>query len=173
MRGGLGESSGAWGPWSGGCRGGRRGAGLNLGLELGHLLWAGQCLQQGVLLLQLGVTLNQLLDLLLQDLHLLSHGVHQVTLHQVLRQIEITVLTTGIHQHHHINYSKHQPEFPCVRFYIILTIRLDMSNKPNSSKEKLQNVLNCTSIDPVTQKIVCSITKSKQMLLKNNDSISQ
>lgn len=37
--------------------GGRRGASLQLGLKLGELLWAGQCLQQIVFLLQLGVFL--------------------------------------------------------------------------------------------------------------------
>lgn len=89
MRGGLDEggvarraserSSGG-----GGGRGGRRPC-LDLGLELSHLLWAGQRLQQGVLLLQLRVALDQLLDLLLQDLHLLAHGVHQVAFYQVLR----------------------------------------------------------------------------------------
>lgn len=85
VRGGLGERSSVGGSWCCSSWRGRWGAGLNLGLELGHLLRAGQCLQQGVLLFQLGVTLDQLLDLLLQDLHLLTHSVHQVALHQVLR----------------------------------------------------------------------------------------
>lgn len=65
---------------------GRGAAGLDLRLELGHLLGAGQVLEQVVLLLQLRVALDQLFDLLLQHLHLLSHGVHQVALHQVLRE---------------------------------------------------------------------------------------
>lgn len=84
VRGGLDKADGAGGSWCGSSRRGRRGAGLNLGLELGHLLRAGQCLQQSVLLLQLGVALNQLFDLLLQDLHLLTHSVHQVAFHQIL-----------------------------------------------------------------------------------------
>ena len=84
VRGGLDKADGAGGSWCGSSRRGRRGAGLNLGLELGHLLRAGQGLQQSVLLLQLGVALNQLFDLLLQDFHLLTHSVHQVAFHQVL-----------------------------------------------------------------------------------------
>lgn len=63
----------------------RRAVRLHLRLELGHLLRAGQVLQEVVLLLQLSVALDQLLDLLLQDLHLLSHGIHQVALHQILQ----------------------------------------------------------------------------------------
>lgn len=88
-RGGPGGGGGARGLLGGGADGGaaRRGAaGLHLRLELSHLLGAGQVLQQVVLLLQLRVALNQLLDLLLQHLHLLAHGVHQVTLHQVLQR---------------------------------------------------------------------------------------
>ena len=51
------------------------------GLELLQLLWARQGLQESILPLQLGVLLHQLPDLLLQDLHLLSHSIHQVILH--------------------------------------------------------------------------------------------
>lgn len=67
---------------------GRGAAGLDLRLELSHLFGAGQVLEQVVLLLQLSVALDQLFDLLLQHLHLLPHGVHQVALHQVLRMEE-------------------------------------------------------------------------------------
>lgn len=54
------------------------------GLELLQLLRAGQVLQQVVLPLQLVVLLRQLFDLLLEDLHLLSHGIHQVVLDKIL-----------------------------------------------------------------------------------------
>lgn len=64
---------------------------LDLSLELGHLLGAGQRLQQVVLLLQLRVALHQLLDLLLQHLHLLAHGVHEVALHQVHGLLDLVV----------------------------------------------------------------------------------
>jgi hypothetical protein len=47
--------------------------GAQLGLELFQLLWACQRLQEGILEFQLGVLLNQLTNLLLYDLHLLSH----------------------------------------------------------------------------------------------------
>lgn len=53
-------------------------------LELLQLLRAGQVLQQVVLPLQLVVLLRQLFDLLLEDLHFLPHGVHQVVLDQIL-----------------------------------------------------------------------------------------
>lgn len=56
------------------------------GLELLQLLWACQGLQEGILTLQLRVFLHQLSNLLLQDLHLLSHSIHQMILHQVLLQ---------------------------------------------------------------------------------------
>lgn len=53
-------------------------------LELLQLLRAGQILQQVVLPLQLVVLLRQLFDLLLEDLHLLSHSIHQVVLDEIL-----------------------------------------------------------------------------------------
>lgn len=65
---------------------GRGATSLDLSLELSHLLGAGQGLEQIVLLLQLSVALDQLFDLLLQHLHLLAHGVHQVALHQILEE---------------------------------------------------------------------------------------
>ncbi|TNN81926.1 hypothetical protein EYF80_007834 [Liparis tanakae] len=46
-------------------------------LELLQLLGTGQVLQQGVLPFQLVVLLRQLFDLLFEDLHLLTHCVHQ------------------------------------------------------------------------------------------------
>lgn len=73
--------------WSLGSAGGWV-VGLDLGLELGHLLRASQSFEQVVLLLKLSVSLDQLFDLLLQHLHLLAHSVHQVALHQVLRRRE-------------------------------------------------------------------------------------
>lgn len=54
------------------------------GLELLQLLRASQVLQQVVLPLQLVVLLRQLFDLLLEDLHLLTHRVHQVVLDKIL-----------------------------------------------------------------------------------------
>lgn len=58
----------------------------NAGLELLQLLRTGQVLQQVVLPLQLVVLLCQLFDLLFEDLHLLSYGIHQVVLNKVLSQ---------------------------------------------------------------------------------------
>lgn len=37
-------------------------------------------------MLQLGVLLYQLFDLLFEDLHFLPHGIHQVTLYQILKR---------------------------------------------------------------------------------------
>lgn len=53
-------------------------------LELLQLLGAGQVLEQVVLPLKLVVLLCQFLDLLLEDLHLLSDSIHQVVLDQIL-----------------------------------------------------------------------------------------
>lgn len=55
-------------------------------LELLELLWTGQVLQQVVLPLELIVLLRQLFDLLFEDLHLLTHCIHQVVLDKVLSQ---------------------------------------------------------------------------------------
>ena len=65
--------------------GGRGRASLQLGLELGKLLGTGQCLQQIVLLLQLGIFLYEFLDLFLEDLHFLSNCIHQMAFHQILK----------------------------------------------------------------------------------------
>ena len=65
--------------------GGRGRASLQLGLELGKLLGTGQCLQQIVLLLQLGIFLYEFLDLFLEDLHFLSNSIHQMAFHQILK----------------------------------------------------------------------------------------
>lgn len=54
------------------------------GLELLQLLRAGEVLQQVVLPLELVVLLRQLFDLLFENFHLLSHGVHQVVLDKIL-----------------------------------------------------------------------------------------
>lgn len=53
--------------------------------QLPELLRAGQRLEQGVFPLQHRVPLIQLFDVLLQHLHLLADSIHQVTLHQVLK----------------------------------------------------------------------------------------
>ena len=65
-------------------RGGGGSSGALLARQLAQLLCVGQGLEHGVLPLQHRVPLVQLLDLLLQHLHLLAHGVHQVALDQVL-----------------------------------------------------------------------------------------
>lgn len=56
--------------------------------ELAKLLRVGQWLQHSVLALQHWVPLVQLLDVLLQHLHLLTNSIHQVALHQVLKYEE-------------------------------------------------------------------------------------
>lgn len=52
--------------------------------QLAELLGVGQRLEHRVLTLQHGVPLVQLLDLLLQHLHLLANSIHQMALHQIL-----------------------------------------------------------------------------------------
>lgn len=56
--------------------------------QLPELLRAGQRLEQGVFPLQHRVPLIQLFDVFFQHLHLLPDGIHQVTLHQVLKDKE-------------------------------------------------------------------------------------
>nr|XP_008122351.1 PREDICTED: uncharacterized protein LOC103281854 [Anolis carolinensis] len=78
-------------PQSGSCAGAagrrrrRRGLGgrVELGLEAGQLFGVGEGAEEGVLLLQQGVALRELLDLLPQDFHFLAYRKHQVALHQV------------------------------------------------------------------------------------------
>lgn len=71
--------------------GGRGRASLQLGLELGKLLGTGQCLQQIVLLLQLGIFLYEFLDLFLEDLHFLSNCIHQMAFHQIHSLLDFVV----------------------------------------------------------------------------------
>lgn len=56
--------------------------------QLPKLLRVGQRLKQGVFPLQHRVPLIQLFDVFFQHLHLLSDSIHQVTLHQVLKDKE-------------------------------------------------------------------------------------
>lgn len=85
----------------------RRAAALGeLAGQLAELLRVGQRLEHSVLALQHRVPLVQLLDVLLQHLHLLAYGIHQVALHQVLKQRRRRQEKEGLKLAHKITSKK-------------------------------------------------------------------
>lgn len=74
--------------------------------ELRQLLVVGQGFQHSVLPLQHRVPLIKLLDMLLQDLHLLTHCVHQMAFHQILDGRRGNNVSSG---HQHVRTKQRQP----------------------------------------------------------------